>query len=102
MWAPDDLTKDLKQILYRDFARSTNPHAKPQSSDNIRLEVKGGGMFQILTPPPPPPSGPPKVFEPVFLQIEILGKMGGASGNIFAGMRHALKLLNPPPYVCIL
>ena len=61
---------------------------------------EGGGLFEFLTPPPP--SGPPKVFEPVFLQIEILGKMGGTAGveNFFAGMRHALKLLNPP--VCIL
>ena len=62
---------------------------------------KGGDLFEILIPPPP--SGPPKVFEAVFLQIEILGKMGGAAGTeiFLVSMRHALKLLNPH-YVCIL
>ena len=31
-------------------------------------------------PAPPPPSDPPKVFEPVFLQFEILGERVGAKG----------------------
>ena len=31
-----------------------------------------------LPPPPPAPSGPPKVFEPVFLQFKISGKSAGA------------------------
>ena len=56
---------------------------------------RGGRPVQI---PDPPPSRPPKIFEPVFLQIEILGKMGGAIGaeHFFAAMRHALELLNTP------
>ena len=40
-------------------------------------------MFEIQTPnplPPPSPSRPPKVFEPVFLQFEILEKTTGAIG----------------------
>ena len=60
---------------------------------------QGGRLVRIPSPPlPPPPSGPPKVLEPVFLQIEILGKMGGAIGaeNFFAGMRQAVEFLNIP------
>ena len=37
-----------------------------------------GGLFEFLTPPPH--SRPPKVFEPVFLQFEILGERVGAEG----------------------
>ena len=32
-----------------------------------------GGLFEPQAPPPP--SRPPKVFEPVFLQIDILGEV---------------------------
>ena len=32
---------------------------------------------QLKPPSPPPPSDPSKVFEPVFLQFEILGERGG-------------------------
>ena len=31
--------------------------------------------------PPPPPPDPPKVFEPIFLQFEILGERVGAKGT---------------------
>ena len=40
--------------------------------------AKGGGLFVFQTPPPPP--DPSKVFEPVFLQFEILGERVGAKG----------------------
>ena len=38
---------------------------------------KWGRLFEIQTSPP---SGPLKVFEPVFLQFEILGESVGANG----------------------
>ena len=38
---------------------------------------RGGQPIRILIPPPLPPR-PPKVFEPVFLQIEILAESEGA------------------------
>ena len=41
-------------------------------------------LFPLLWPqgtPPPPTSRPPKVFELVFLQCEILGKSAGAKGT---------------------
>ena len=62
-----------------------------------RPTAEGGSLFEF-PPPPPPPFGPPKVFEPVFLQIEILGKVGGTAGTkiFLVGMRHALELLNTP------
>ena len=46
----------------------------------------------------PPPLQTPKVFEPIFLQIEILGKMGGAAGakEFFPGIRYVTTLFNPP------
>ena len=40
--------------------------------------AKGGGLFE--SDPNPPPPRPPKVFEPAFLQIEILGESVGAEG----------------------
>ena len=47
--------------------------------------LKGAGLFEFQTPPPIPPPPlqtppPPKVFEPVFLQIEILAESVGATG----------------------
>ena len=53
--------------------------------DDASMVFKGGGLFQF---PTPPPSGPPKVLEPAFLQIEILGKTGGTAGteNFFCGL----------------
>ena len=43
---------------------------------------QGGRPVRIPDPPPlpPPPDPPPKVFEPVFLQFEILGERVGAKG----------------------
>ena len=41
--------------------------------------AKEGGLFEFQTPPPPLQT-PPKVFEPVFLQFEILGERVGAKG----------------------
>ena len=41
---------------------------------------KGGSLFEFSTPPPLP-SRPPKVFEPVFLQFQILGESVGAKGT---------------------
>ena len=43
------------------------------------MSTKGGGLFEFQTPPPSP-DPPPKVFEPVFLQFEILGERVGAKG----------------------
>ena len=46
---------------------------------------KGGGLFEFQTPPPP---RPPEVFEPVFLQFEVLGESVGAEGaKIFLLLR---------------
>ena len=42
-------------------------------------EAKGGGLFEFQNPPPPPPD-PPQLFEPVFLQFEILGERVSAEG----------------------
>ena len=58
---------------------------------------RGAGCSNSRPPPPPP-----KVFEPVFLQIEILGKWVApqAPKNFFG---HALcTKITQPPYVCIL
>ena len=44
-------------------------------------EAKGCGVFESRTPPP---SRPPKVFEAVFLQFEILGKSAGWGKKIFS------------------
>ena len=47
-------------------------------TDTKRQEApKGGGLFEFQTPPPP---DPPKVFEPVLLQFEILEERVGAKG----------------------
>ena len=43
------------------------------------LVIKGGGLFEIQTPPARS-SRPPKVFETVFLQFQILGESAGAKG----------------------
>ena len=70
-----------------------------EAVNSAAFQARGVACLNSLPPPPPPPpSGPPKVFEPVFLQIEMLGKMGGAAGaeNFFAGMRHAVEFLNIP------
>ena len=49
--------------------------------------LEGGGLFEFKNPPPPslPPSPPrpPKVFELIFLHIEILGESVGTAGAIF-------------------
>ena len=42
------------------------------------VRAEGCGRFE--SKPPPPPSRPLKVFEPVFVQLEILGKVTGAAG----------------------
>ena len=44
--------------------------------------TRGGGCLN--TPPPPPSLDPPKVFEPVFLQSEILGEKAGTKGDEFS------------------
>ena len=57
-------------------------HKEPQK---VRAH-RGGRPVRIPDPYPPTPSSPPrppKVFEPVFLQIEILGESVGAKGAIF-------------------
>ena len=57
-----------------------------RSSGKTKGDSKGGGLFEFLTPPPPsPPPDPPKVFEPLFLQFEILGERVGTEGaeNLF-------------------
>ena len=43
------------------------------------MEPKG----PVRIPDPPPPPDPPKIFEPVFLQFEILGERVGAEGAEF-------------------
>ena len=47
-----------------------------KSGEQQASVAKGGGLFEFQTPIPPPfpPPDPPKVFEPVFLQFEILGE----------------------------
>ena len=50
---------------------------RPSRQNNDYPEAKGGGLFKSRTPTIPP-SRPPKVFEPVFLQFEILGESAGA------------------------
>ena len=54
-------------------------------STTTNMDTKGGGLFEFQTPTPPhpcpPPPDPPKVFEPVFLQFEILGERVGAEGT---------------------
>ena len=44
--------------------------------------IEGGGLFEFQTPTPTTfPTDPPKVFEPVLLQIEIFGESVGAEKN---------------------
>ena len=51
------------------------PH--PERPSCLYSTGKGGGLFDFQTPPP---SRPPKVFELVLLQFEILGESVGAEG----------------------
>ena len=51
---------------------------------------------------PPPPPDPPKVFEPVFLQFEILGERVGAKGAEIFFFLPFLRGVLFSPYVSIL
>ena len=51
-----------------------SPPARPSQMLCSIGEEQGGRPVRIPSPPPPPPSRSPKVFEPFFLQLEILGK----------------------------
>ena len=60
--------------------------------------AQGRQPVQIQTPDPPPlPIQALKVFEPVFLQFEILGKTVGAKGArlFFFGLLRGVFFLNP-------
>ena len=51
--------------------------------------------------PPPPPSRSPTVFEPVFVQFEILGKVTGAAGaeEFFRGLQYGAELFSPHVFI---
>ena len=55
-----------------------------------------GRPVRILTPRSP--STHPKVFELVFVQLEIFGKTSGAAGaeECFPGTLYGVKLFHPP------
>ena len=63
--------------------------------------TEGGGQFEFptATHPPPPPRpplpDPPKVFEPVFLQFEILEARVRAEKKIFALLEGLSFFLHP-------
>ena len=56
------------------------PPTCPNSSRRLSLDPRGRPV-RISDPPPPP--DPPKIFEPVLLQFEILGARVGAKGAEF-------------------
>ena len=59
---------------------------------------KGDALTQ---PNPTPPSIPPKVFELIFVPIEILGQTSGTAGagEVFPGTWQGVKLFIPP--ICV-
>ena len=63
------------------------------------LRPRGAVGSNPDSPPPPPlPLDPPKVFEYVFLQIDIVWKSSGTTGTkeYFPGTWYAVKLFVPP------
>ena len=52
----------------------------PWTSKARCRSIKGVGLFEFQTPPLP---DPPKVFDPVYLQFEIVGERAGAKGAEF-------------------
>ena len=58
--------------------RPAVPQDRAQSP--ARAWRQGGQPVRIQTAPPPPLLQAPKVFEPVFLQFEILGRTVGGKG----------------------
>ena len=56
--------------------RTPPPRIREHFQGGGIVGAKGGSLFEFQTPPP----RPPKNFEPIFLQIEILGESVGAKG----------------------
>ena len=67
------------------YHASTAPLPCPYRAPALPLPrlFRARGVAVLNLDHPPPPSRPPKVFEPVFLQCEILQKSAGAKGTEF-------------------
>ena len=65
-------------------------------------EGQGGRPVPIPEPPPPPEAA--KVFEPVFLQFEILGERIGAKGaeNFFFALPEGVFFFTPCVSMCLM